>query len=1835
MFKRIAVVNRGEAAVRLIKAVRELNAEFDYGIRAIALHTEAERRAMFVRQADEGVLLRKTGAAATPYLDHAELERALIEAKADAVWVGWGFVAEDPAFATLCAKLNITFIGPSAKAMQLLGDKVEAKLLAEKVGVPVAPWSGGPVETRADARRHAHAIGYPLIIKARSGGGGRGIRKVFAEDELELALERTQGEAERSFGDPVVFLERLVTDARHVEVQCIADSHGNVWAPGVRDCSIQRKNQKVIEESASPVMSKEQADHLRQVSRDLIKAAGYCGAATVEFLYQPEQKVFTFLEVNTRLQVEHPITEVTTGLDLVKLQIKVASGDKLEGECPGEWGHAIEARLNAEDADNGFAPAPGSVQLLRFPLGSGVRVDTGIADGDVIPPDYDSMVAKVIAWGKDRSEALGRLRRALRDTTVVLDGGTTTKSFLLNLLDREEVISGSADTGWLDRTGAGTSNGPTALANVALIAAAVQVYDGEEARERAAFLSSARGGRPRASHAIGRKVELSYLGQSYKFVVGQTGPHRYRIETDTTDFEVGRDVLGEYESRLTVGDRSHQVVSIAGPTHYLVEVDGVSHQVSQDEAGLVRAPAPAVVVAVPVAIGDTVEAGATLVVLESMKMETAVRAPYAGRVREINAIVNSQVDAGAALLRVDKAEPTRRKLGFDMNLADEAAAPAKRVEFNGVHATAGNARCEALAKLDSLTSLITGFDVSAERARALLAEYEALRSELPTNDSELIGAELALLTVFADICELSRNRPTTEDDEAEAVHSPREFFHSYLLSLDVDVEKLPESFKTRLAHALRHYDVADLTRSSELEEAVYRLFLALQRIDNQAPVIAGLLERALADLPAQIEPPATLAEVLDRVIIATQVRFPVIGDIARNLRFRYFDEPAIRRDRRPVYDGVRGSLQYLVENPSTADYTERIERIVETTEPLAGMLSAWNSDPAPLLEAITRQYYRIRGLEDVKAFDRDGVHVVTGTFVLAGEPVELASAVAKRDSLPATLDLLAELSSPAPENRVVDVYLRWADAPSDRNELVTTLRGLLTAHPAALGWRRTTFTVLGSDETEIRHVTFRRTADGVAEDLLVRDMHPLTGQRLNLWRLKNFDLTRLTAPADSYLYHVVAKENSTDERLIAMAEIRDVTIQRDDAGEIITIPGIERAVASCMDGIRREQAKRGNKRIDNNRVVLYVWPVLDVPVDQFTSIAKRFAPLTSGAGLEEVTFICRVRESADAVPQDHAVRLSYRSGAGVVALATEPPTEPMRPLDEYTQKVQRSRARGTVYPYELVPILTGTQGSFTEYDFDASGKFVAVDRPYGQNKAGIIAGLVTTPTDRYPEGMTRVALFGDPTRALGTVAEAECSRIVAGIDLAEQLGVPVEWFALSSGATIAMHSGTENMDWVSRGLRRIITFTQNGGEINIIVAGINVGAQPYWNAEATMLQHTKGILVMTPDSAMVLTGKQSLDYSGGVSAEDNYGIGGYDRVMGPNGQAQYWAPNLTAACEVLFAHYEHAYIAPGERFPRLAPSADPVDRDVCTFPHVHPSSDFTTVGDIFSKETNAERKKPFDIRTVMRAVVDQDHAVLERWADMVGAETSVVFDAHLAGNPITVIGIESRSVPRKGWTPADGPDTWTSGTLFPQSSKKTARAINAASGNRPVVVLANLSGFDGSPESLRNIQLEYGAEIGRAIVNFDGPIVFCVVSRYHGGAFVVFSGTLNDNMEVLAVEGSYASVIGGAPAAAVVFTREVNARTAADPDVKALETELAATTDEARRSDLRIELATKRTAVRSDKLGEVAQEFEAIHNIDRAREVGSVHTIVPAVELRPQIAAAVERGMGRTLAKKG
>jgi len=1832
MFSRIAIINRGEAAMRLIHAVRDINAEGGEPIQTVALYTDADRTAMFVREADISYNLGP--ASARPYIDLAVLERALRETGADAAWVGWGFVAEDPAFADLCARVGVTFIGPSPEAMRKLGDKIGSKMIAEEVGLPVAPWSRGSVDSLEEALAASKEIGYPLMLKATAGGGGRGIRVITSDEELADAFERTRDEAARSFGSGVVFLERLVTGARHVEVQVIADGQGGAWALGVRDCSVQRRNQKVIEESASPVLSDEQTQELKAAAERLALAVDYRGAATIEFLYHPGEKFFAFLEVNTRLQVEHPITEMTTGVDLVKAQLHVAAGGRLEGTAPGEIGHAVEARLNAEDPDRDFAPSPGRIALLDLPSGPGIRVDTGVSTGDTIPADFDSMIAKIIAYGSTRQEALARLRRAVAETTVIIEGGATNKGFILDLLDQPEVIDGSADTGWIDRVRSEGRLISHTHSGIALVVAGIEAYEDEEYVERTRLLETAHGGRPQAQHQVGRAIDLKLRGSSYRVTVAQTGPHRFRVgvgpEGNVQTVDADLEKLDKYTSRVVVGGRRFRIVTASHGPVQLVEVDGVTHRVSRDEGGILRSPAPALVVATPVEVGDNVAAGAPVLVIESMKMETVVRAPFTAKVRELLVSAGSQVETGSPLVRL---EPVA-----DLDGEPEESAPERPVDL-ALPASSHDASAEERAArgLADVSAMLLGFDVDPRDEGSTLSSYLQARDELAAAGTSVLADEIGLLEIFADFAELSRNRPADQEVHTEnRVHSPKEHFHTYLQSLDVERGGLPEDFRTKLARVLAHYGVTELDRTPDLEEAVFRIFLAQRRAAPDVVLATSLLQRWISDPPPEEPLNSAARDVVDRMVLATQLRFPVVGDLARSVRFRWFEQPLVEEERAKTLAGARAEVAALAADPDAPERARRIDALAANPEQivrfLAERLEGGVPPNEPMLEVLIRRHYREYELQDARSIHVEGRPFAVANYTLDGHPTRLVTTVGMVSELEGPGDLVDALAEQVAARKpghdaAVDLYLGWSDEPESPDEASSELARLLSGLPFTNDVRRVAVAVSSGATRPVSYFTFRPDNGVMAEDDLVRGVHPMVGRRLNLWRLRDFDLTRIEAPEDVLLYHCVAKENSTDQRLVALTQVRQLAVVRDDEGKVSSLPQAERAVANCLEAIRRARTERGaaGAKLDMNHVWVHVWPVIDAELDQLTALQQKITPLTVGAGIDEVLAQGRVA-GADGTAVPIAARFYYQPGAGVVTSVEEPPTEKLKPLDDYAQKVLRARRRGTVYPYELQGMLSGVGGTFVEYDLDDTDVLVPVDRPRGLNKAGLIAGVVTSPTEKYPEGVTRVVLCGDPTKALGAVADPECARVIAALDLAEQMGVPLEWFALSAGARISMDSGTENMDSVARALKRIITFTQDGGEINIVVAGINVGAQPYWNAEATMLMHTKGILVMTPDSAMVLTGKQSLDFSGGVSAEDNFGIGGYDRVMGPNGQAQYWAADLSGARDILMAYYDHAYIAPGESGPRRASSSDPVDRDVTEYPHVLADSDFTTVGDIFSSATNPDRKKAFDIRTVMRAVADQDHAILERWAGMADADTAVVQDAHIGGWPVSMLGIESRSVPRRGFPPTDGPDTYTSGTLFPRSSKKAARAVNAASGNRPLVVLANLSGFDGSPDSMRNLQLEYGAEIGRAVTNFDGPIVFCVISRYHGGAFVVFSKALNPRITVLAVEGSFASVIGGAPAAAVVFAGEVDARTAADPRVRELEGQVAEAKG-AERAELATALAEIRAAVRAEKLGEVAGEFDARHNIHRAVEVGSVDAVISGRDVRPRIIAALERGL--------
>lgn len=439
MFEKILIANRGEIALRIHRACREM------GIRTVAVHSEADANAMHVRLADEAVCIGPARSADS-YLNKPAIISAAIITGADAIHPGYGFLSENADFAEMVEKHGITFIGPSVKQMRLMGDKITARKAAKEAGLPIT--EGSPaLETLEDAKHWANEIGYPVIIKAKDGGGGKGMKIAFGDDDIEEAYTMAKAEAKASFPSDVVYMEKYLQHPRHIEMQVLADKYGNVVHLGERDCSIQRNNQKVIEESPSPALNQSQRAEIGEIVRKAIAKIGYCSAGTLEFLY--ENGKFYFMEMNTRLQVEHPVTEAITGVDIVKEQIRIASGAQL-GYTQDDIkfnGHAIECRINAEDPAT-FAPCPGKIEEWHAPGGLGVRVDSEIYSGYVIPPFYDSMIAKLIVHAGTRNAALMRLRRALEEFVIM--GVKTTIPLHQDIIAQPEYLDGQYDIHWLE-----------------------------------------------------------------------------------------------------------------------------------------------------------------------------------------------------------------------------------------------------------------------------------------------------------------------------------------------------------------------------------------------------------------------------------------------------------------------------------------------------------------------------------------------------------------------------------------------------------------------------------------------------------------------------------------------------------------------------------------------------------------------------------------------------------------------------------------------------------------------------------------------------------------------------------------------------------------------------------------------------------------------------------------------------------------------------------------------------------------------------------------------------------------------------------------------------------------------------------------------------------------------------------------------------------------------------------------------------------------------------------------------------------------------------------------
>jgi acetyl-CoA carboxylase, biotin carboxylase subunit len=483
-FKKVLIANRGEIAVRVIRTCREM------GLKSVAVYSEADRAALHVRRADEAYLLGPAPSRES-YLRIDRLLEVARRTQADAVHPGYGFLAENPDFARACEEADIAFIGPRSETIALMGEKTSARRAALAAGVPVVPGTLEPVVGAEAIRREAERIGYPLMLKAAAGGGGKGLRLVLQPEDLESSADRARSEARNAFGDDSLYLERAITKARHIEIQVLADHHGAAVHLFERECSIQRRHQKIIEESPSPLLTPELRERMGEMAVALVRSIGYQNAGTLEFLVDAERRPY-FLEMNTRIQVEHPVTEMVTGEDLVKLQIRIAQGEPLPFRQAdlSQRGHAIECRVYAEDPDQGFLPSPGRIEALRVPGGPGIRDDSGVYEGYEVGVHYDSLVSKLLAYGYSRRDAILRMRRALGEYRIL--GIKTTLPFLNRVLHHPAFVAGDFDTSFVERVFHGPDRERERPWEVAVAAAAIRAYrDRQEAR-----LSTPGDGRP-------------------------------------------------------------------------------------------------------------------------------------------------------------------------------------------------------------------------------------------------------------------------------------------------------------------------------------------------------------------------------------------------------------------------------------------------------------------------------------------------------------------------------------------------------------------------------------------------------------------------------------------------------------------------------------------------------------------------------------------------------------------------------------------------------------------------------------------------------------------------------------------------------------------------------------------------------------------------------------------------------------------------------------------------------------------------------------------------------------------------------------------------------------------------------------------------------------------------------------------------------------------------------------------------------------------------------------------------------------------------------------------
>ena len=1430
--------------------------------------------------------------------------------------------------------------------------------------------------------------------------------------------------------------------------------------------------------------------------------------------------------MNPRLQVEHPVTEEVQGVDFVAALLDMARG--LRMPTPTAHGHATEVRIYAEDPERSFAPAPGRITFMRVSGGPGIRFDSGFREGDEIDGRYDPMIAKLVAWGRNRREAWSRLESALSDTRIVVEGGATNIPFLRKLVSEMRERAHSVDL--IDSLSFKVDEGARISS---MLAATVLEYMHRSSDAIRNFSIN-----PRLDLASPKTVRftLENSGEHAEMTVRRLSTSLFHIESGE-----GQEILVHWlpsshagihlgEGMLRVEEKNVPLTYEKTPGGWRITSGAWCVTWNLREQGLVRAPSPAVITALHVNPGQMVKSGELLATLEAMKLEIPVRAPVDGRVEAILVSPGRQVMAGDPVLRIS---------------------PKEDVPSHPILLPEGNGTADAF---EILSGALLGYDVTAGEVQRV--------EEATTLDPKQISWLLNLASLVTSIIS---PLPRFHGEDGKRL-SGRALVAS--LMRHEDVGGIPTDFRERLERLgslLHHGD-----GSPEMSNTLFRLARILTAPGIMKEAIHAILRMA-EHMHDHLERSAILEESL--ITLASDPQGGAYQtDLALSVRWQIFDAPEYRTS---PWNSLTDHPDELVRQ-----YTSR--RSV-TQNPYLNSDSIPDGKPDDVQVVFMRQWSDEEFIRIAKQHDSAIMEIV-----LAEVPASLT------DHIPSVLRGISHVRE-----------LRLTDLSSD------------------LTW------------------TYRHHQGGTF--LLARKLsglHPEVARRTFLRRFSLFSTQHVSSMGGLHLLKAVGLDSPEDERFIVLGDVGFTTFKPEHPD---VFPELARAFRAACHILRKEQSRRPTrKRLHWNHIVLYVEAPPDAPEQAYARASKRLAVYGERLGLEEVTLVL----GHDSVPRsyvtirgrsDRTSRLGEAIMDGIIIEHGDVSdlTEPIRPLPPAMLREIKARTRGMKTPEAilntLVRDLEGRPvGSFNPYEIlldPADGTTMSHPVDELRHTSGVVFGILKVPTPSRPEGLERTVIISDALHSMGALAEPECRRIMAALNLAESRRISVLWVPISAGARIDLDSGTENLDWTARALRRIVEFTQAGGIIDIIVDGVNVGAQSYFDAEATMLQHTRGMLVMTRTGSMVLTGKKALEASGAVSAEDNLGIGGAERIMYPTGQAQALADDLMEAHRLLLMHAD--LVMPSENGLNITDTRDQRERDITK--HPYPASlghGFVTLKEIFDETTNPGRKRPFSVRPVMEALRDTDAFTVERWGGMNrGAENVHTWETRIGGIPVMLLGIDAYARERSDPPPFDGPTSWSGSTLFPRGSYKIARALNAASGHIPAVILANLSGFDGSPESLREWQLIHGAEIGRAMVNFQGPILLVVLSRYHGGAYVVFSTALNDSMRAVALEGSYASVIGGSAAAAVVFGRDILQKVEMHPEVTRLRDEIKNSTNGERRR-IEADLRKLREKLTSMYQKEMAERFDSIHTVQRAMDVGSISDIIPSSSLRPYVISFLESRIG-------